>query len=121
MATFKSVYNVTREELILPKGKWCNNPWCHFKGLMLRGSLPDDEGLVFVYGRESKMNTSIHMFFVNFAIGVVWLNKDMQVVDAKLAKPWRPSYVPAKAAKYFIEANPFILEKVAVGDQLHFD
>lgn len=121
MATYKKVYNVTRDELILPRGKWCSNPICHGIGLTFRFSLPEDRGIIFVYGRENIVSTSITMFFVFFSIGVVWLNKDLQVVDAKLAKPWRPSYVPAKAAKYFIEANPYILEKVAIGDQLRFD
>lgn len=121
MSRTKSIYNQTRSEVILPNAKWCASPWCHFKGLMFRSSLPADEGLIFVYGRESKINTSIHMLFVFFAIAVVWLDKDLRVVDAKLAKPWRPSYVPAKPAQYFIEANPDLLERVSIGDQLRFD
>jgi hypothetical protein len=88
---------------------------------MLRWSLPEDRGLIFVYKRPSVPATTIHMFFVFFPIGVVWLDSQLCVVDAKLAKPWRPYYAPRAAAQYFIEARPSILERVAVGDQLRFD
>jgi len=88
---------------------------------MFRRNLPEDEGLLFVFGRENRSDTSIHMFFVFFAIAAVWLDNDGRVVDAKLARPWRPYYVPAKPARYLIEARPVLLERVNVGDQLAFD
>lgn len=88
---------------------------------MLRRSLPADEGLIFVYKRMSVINTSIHMFFCFFPIAVIWLDTNLIVVDAKLAKPWRPSYIPQKPAQYFIEANVELLERVSVGDQLVFE
>jgi len=43
------------------------------------------------------------------------------VVDAKLAKPWRPYYAPARPARYLIEAPPSLLERVTVGERLTFD
>lgn len=88
---------------------------------MFRRSLPPDEGLIFVRRGMSVVNTSIHMFFCFFPIGVVWLDSDLKVVDAKLARPWRPSYAPKAPAQYFVEANPSILEHVSEGDQLAFD
>jgi len=88
---------------------------------MLRTSLPDDEGLLFVYRRENIAETTIHMFFVFFSIAAVWLDNEGCVVDAKLARPWRPFYAPAKPARYLIEARPSLLERVKVGDQLTFD
>lgn len=108
-------------EVILQRATWCASSWCHFKGLQFASPLDDDEGLVFVYGSESITNTSIHMFFVFFEIGVVWLDAQQTVVDAKLAKPWRPMYAPAKPAQYFIEANPILLDRVTIGDVLQFD
>ncbi len=88
---------------------------------MLRRNLPDDEGLLFVYGRESKADTSIHMLFMLYSIATIWMDKDGVVVDKVLAKPWRPAYVPRKPAQYFIEARPLILDRVQVGDKLRFD
>ncbi|MGB7340490.1 MAG: DUF192 domain-containing protein [Phototrophicaceae bacterium] len=108
-------------DVILPYAKWCQSAWCHFKGLQFASELDEDNGLLFVYGSESIANTSIHMFFVFFDIAVVWLDASGQVVDKKLAKPWRPMYAPAKPAQYFIEAHPALLERVAVGDILSFD
>lgn len=120
MSSYRHIYNLTQNQSVLPKGRWCASWWCHFKGLMFRFSLPDDEGLIFVRRGMSVTNTTIHMLFCFFAIGVIWVDDQMRVVDAKLAKPWRPFYAPRGPAQYFIEARPAILERVAIGDQLEF-
>ncbi len=121
MTRFRTVRNKATGAIILPRAEWCASFWGHFKGLMLRRRLPDDEGLLFVYGHESVSLTSIHMLFMLFPIAVIWMDKDGVVVDTKLAKPWRLSYIPRKPARYFIEARPLLLDRVAVGDQLAFD
>lgn len=76
---------------------------------------------MFVTGGESIVATSIHMFNVLFPISVIWMDSQGVVVDKVLAKPWRPAYAPAKPAQYYLEANPFLLEKVERGDKLLFD
>ena len=121
MSNWREVTNTRTGDTVLAKAKWCASWWCRFKGLMFTRNLPEDEGLFFVYGGESVIGTSIHMLFMALTIGVVWLDSDGVVVDKKLAKPWRLSYAPKKAAQYFIEANPSVLEKVELGDQLKFD
>lgn len=88
---------------------------------MLRRSLPETEGLLFVYRRESIAETTIHMLFMFFSIAAIWIDSEGTVVDAKLARPWRPVYAPAKPARYMIEARPVVLERVKVGDHLRFD
>ncbi|MBN1964300.1 MAG: DUF192 domain-containing protein [Anaerolineae bacterium] len=108
-------------EVVLARARWCASYWCKFRGLMLRASLPPDEGLLFVYRRESVIDTSIHMFFMRFAIAAIWLDAQGIVVDKKLAKPWRPAYAPQKPAQYIVEANPDVLARVQIGDQLTFD
>jgi uncharacterized membrane protein (UPF0127 family) len=107
--------------VLLARVKWCAGFWCKFKGLMFRRSLPDDEGLLFVYTRESKIDTSIHMLFMNFAIATIWLDANGVVVDKVLAKPWRLAYAPKAPAQYFIEAPPALLDRVMIGDHLTFD
>lgn len=121
MSNYRRIYNVTQDRPVLERGKWCASYWCHFKGLMFRLKLPTEEGLIFVHKKMSVVNTTIHMFFCFFPIGVVWLDNDLKVVDAKLARPWRPAYAPRSAAQYYIEALPAILEQVQIGDQLRFD
>ena len=108
-------------KVILKRVKLCDNFWTRFRGLQLVTHLPDDEGLLFVTGSENRANTTIHMFFMFFSIGVVWLDATGKVVDKCFAKPWRPAYAPRSPAQYFVEANPTILDKVQMGDMLRFD
>ena len=104
---------------VLPlRVRFCDTFLCRLRGLTFRRSWPQDEGLLFVESVESRMATSIHMFFVFFSIGVVWLATDGTVVDAKLAKPFRPYYAPGAPAKYYLEGTPDLLSWVQVGECL---
>ncbi len=113
--------NAKTGKVVLARVKLCVSFWCHFRGLQLVPRLPDDEGLLFVTGSESRSNTAIHMFFMLFSIGVIWLDARGTVVDKQYAKPWRPMYMPKAPAQYYVEANPSLLERVKIGDQLRFD
>jgi uncharacterized membrane protein (UPF0127 family) len=108
-------------EIVLKRVKWCGDFWSRFRGLQFVTHLPEDEGLLFATASESRTNTTIHMFFMLFSIGVVWLDSSGKIVDKCLAKPWRPAYAPRLPAQYFVEANPSILTRVDVGDLLRFD
>lgn len=118
---WRIVRNTRTGEVVVERARWCQGLWCHFRGLMLRRHLPDNEGLLFVYRRASIVDTSIHMFFVFFPIAAVWLDGEGRVVDAKLARPWRPFYAPRKPACYIIEAPPALLDRVQIGDTLTFN
>lgn len=121
MSEARVIRNTRTNEVVLARAKWAASAWAHFIGLQGQSSLPADEGILFVYNSESIANTAIHMFFVFMSIGVVWLNAKGEVVDKKLAKPWRPYYASRTPAQYFIEGVPAILEKVEIGDRLTFD
>jgi uncharacterized membrane protein (UPF0127 family) len=121
MSEARVIRNTRTNKVVLARAKWAASAWAHFIGLQGRSSLPADEGILFVYKSESIANTAIHMFFVFMSIGVVWLNAKGEVVDKKLAKPWRPYYASRTPAQYFIEGTPAILEKVEIGDRLTFD
>ncbi len=88
---------------------------------MFRAALHPGEGLLLVEPRASRMNSSIHMLFMRFPIAVIWLDGDLRVVDTVLARPWRPVYLPARPARYTLEAAPPLLECVAVGDELSLE
>lgn len=107
-------------EVILARAKWCASFFCHFKGLQLASPLRENEGILFVHKTESR-SRSIHMLFMRFSIGVVWLDQSGTVVDKRLAKPWRLMYAPKAKSQYYIEAMPSILDRVEVGDVLSFD
>jgi uncharacterized membrane protein (UPF0127 family) len=120
MSAFRTLRNA-RGEVLLARAKWCSSYWCRLRGLMFRRSLAEDEGLIFVYGRESVLETSIHMLFMAFPIAAIWLDAEGRVVDKALAKPWRLAYAPRRAAQYVIEARPALLERVQIGEKLTFD
>lgn len=108
-------------EIVLARVRLCESFLCHLRGLQFVPRLPRDEGLLFVTKSESRTNTAIHMFFMMFSIGVVWLDANRTVVDAQLAKPWRPMYAPRSPAQFYLEANTDVLERVKIGDKLRFD
>lgn len=99
----------------------CDSFGCRLRGLMFRRRLRPAEALLFIEARESRTTTSIHMFFVFCAIGVVWLRGDGTVVDAVLAKPFRPFYAPRTPARYYLEAAPAVLDEVSVGERLSIE
>lgn len=108
-------------EVVLARAARADTFFKRWRGLMLRRRLDEDEGLLFTFRHENRGESAIHMFFVGFPIAAVWLDAHGVVVDARLAKPWRPYYAPARPARYLIEAPPSLLERVAIGDQLAFD
>ncbi|MCS6871127.1 MAG: DUF192 domain-containing protein [Anaerolineae bacterium] len=117
MSVFYALRN-EKDEVILARAKWCSGFWCKLRGLMFRRSLPESDGLIFVYERESVLETTIHMLFMAFPIAVIWLDAEQRVVDKALAKPWRLAYAPRRAAQYVIEAHPTLLERVQIGEKL---
>jgi len=52
---------------------------------------------------------------------VVWANENQVVVDVRLAKRWRPVYLPARPAQYVLELSPTRFLEFHIGDQLQFD
>jgi uncharacterized membrane protein (UPF0127 family) len=121
MSQWRVLRNGENGDVILARVRLCTSFWCHFRGLQLVPRLPDEEGLLFVTGSEGRSHTAIHMFFMLFSIGVVWLDAAGKVVDKQFAKPWRPMYAPRSPAQYYIEANPGLLDRVQIGDRLRFD
>jgi uncharacterized membrane protein (UPF0127 family) len=79
------------------------------------------EGILLVEDQESKINSAIHMFFMRFDIAVIWINSKFQVVDVKLARKWRPFYVPASASRFTLETHPDRINDFRIGDILSFD
>lgn len=87
---------------------------------MFRDHLDTNDGLVLVIGRDSRADSSIHMFFVPFDLAVFWINNANEVVDKVIAKSWRPAYFPAKAARYTLEIHPDRFNDYQIGDKVEF-
>jgi len=100
--------------------KYCDTFLTQLRGFTLRSSLSRDEGLLLVGTRDSRLDSSIHMFFVSFDLSVIWINSAMQVVDKVLAKSWRPAYFSKQPARYVLEVHPERWSDFEIGDRLEF-
>ncbi|MFM9107236.1 MAG: DUF192 domain-containing protein [Chloroflexota bacterium] len=88
--------------------------WGNFRGLMLRGSMPDGEGLLFAPAR------GIQTHFMRFPIDLIFLDETNRVVSIREAMaPWKLDFTNAAAV---IEANGGMARRVGidVGDRLIF-
>jgi len=88
---------------------------------MFRKNLAADHGLLLVQKRESRLDAAIHMLFMRIDIGVVWVNSDLEVVDLRIARRWRPFYIPKAPAKYILEIAVDRFNEFNLGDKLDFE
>ena len=102
----------------MARARVCAGYFSRLKGLSFQGQTAINEGALFICGSPGRLATAIHTLAVRSPIGVVWLSADRLVVDKKLAQPWRFAHVPSAPAMYYLEAEPTILDRVEIGDQL---
>ncbi|MCS7110170.1 MAG: DUF192 domain-containing protein [Candidatus Caldarchaeum sp.] len=96
------------------------------RGLSGRPYLPEDAGMFFVFERPGKYG--FWMYEMRFSIDIVWLDESKQVVHiVEKALPCIPTqacpvFVPDKEAKYVLEVNAGVCEKVGlkIGDVVEF-
>ncbi len=120
MAAFIFVRNLSHPLQDPARIKRCESFLCRLRGLMFRSSLPISEGLLLGIDRDSRLDSSIHMFFVPFDLAVFWIKSELRVVDKIIAKSWRPAYFPARAARYTLEMHPERFGDYSIGDKLEF-
>jgi uncharacterized membrane protein (UPF0127 family) len=100
--------------------RYCDTFLTQLRGFTFRSSVSQDEGLILVGKRDSRLDSSIHMLFVSFDLSVIWINSAMQVVDKVLAKSWRPAYFSKQPAKYVLEVHPKRWGNFEIGDGIEF-
>lgn len=100
--------------------RYCDTFLTQLRGFTFRSSISQDEGLILVGKRDSRLDSSIHMLFVSFDLCVIWINSAMQVVDKVLAKSWRPAYFSKQPAKYVLELHPERWGDFEIGDGIEF-
>lgn len=118
--TTKQIKHTESGQILIPQAKWCDSFGTKLRGFTFRQTLGEDDGLVLVENSDNRVNTAIHMLFVAFDLGVVWVNNAGVVVDTIIAKPWKLSYVPQAPCRYVIEGHPQRLKDVKVGDHIEF-
>jgi uncharacterized protein len=109
------VYNVSRETPVAGSVRVARSFVSRGRGLMMEASLPPDTGLLI------DPCSSIHMFFMRFALDVLYVDREDRIVRAQRSiKPWRVGPVFTRGAKYVIElpVGTIELSGSTVGDQL---
>ena len=120
MTTTKQIKHTESGKILIPQAKWCDSFSSKLRGFTFRKELGESDGLVLVEKSDNRVNTAIHMLFVSFDLGVLWVNDAGEVVDTVVAKPWKLSYVPQAPCRYVIEGHPQQLQGVKVGDHIEF-
>jgi uncharacterized membrane protein (UPF0127 family) len=111
------IFSSSRPSLVINAGL-CDTFYTKFMGFMFRKQIDPFYGLLFSESTESKVSTSIHMFFMNFDLAVLWLNKDFTVVDKAIARKWHPVYVSKQPAQYTLEMHTDRYQNFEIGDKL---
>ena len=113
-----AIRNISVADAVNFKAHYCDSFGSRLRGLTFRRSLPSQEGILLVQGRESRLDSSIHMLGVFMDLAVVWINTQQEVVDVQLARSWRPAYFPNAPAQYILELDAKYLDAFRIGDQV---
>jgi len=105
------IINETKERTWHGSVKLADSFFKRFRGLMLVRTI--NYALVFVLPTETRLNASIHMFFMLSDIDVIWLDSSRRVVDFKTARKWH-FYTPVNPAKYIIEGPVGLIRALEV-------
>jgi len=95
------------------------------KGLMFRKSLPENEGMLFIFNEEGYHG--FWMMNMSFPIDIIWIDKEKKVVYIeKNAQPCGlicSSYIPKEKAMYVLEVNANFTEEhgIKIGSSLEFE
>jgi uncharacterized protein len=90
-----------------------DKPWSRMRGLLGRSALPVGEGLLL------KPAGSVHTFFMRFPIDVVFLDRELSVVDvAAELRPWRTARRKGAKAALELPAGEAARRGIGVGSAL---
>jgi len=115
------IYNLDNLEFEPVEARYCASFACRLRGLTFRRKLAHNQGLLLVPERESRLEAAIHMFGVWMDLAVVWINAQQEVVDVRLARAWRPIYLPRQPARYVLEMAVERQPDFKIGDRLKFE
>lgn len=109
-----TVVNETRDRVIAEKCELARTFWSRGRGLLGRDGLDEGQGLL-IYP-----SSSIHTFFMRFAIDVIFVDRHDRVVGLREAMPPGLPYAGARKTRYVIELRPGVIRasETHVGDQL---
>jgi uncharacterized membrane protein (UPF0127 family) len=104
------------EEVVAEKVGLADTFRLRLLGLMFSKDLGDRDGLLI------EPCNSIHTFFMNYKIDVVFLNRDNKVVKVfKNLKPWRMTRMYFSASKVLEMMGGSLMTELNPGDQLEIE
>ncbi len=109
--------NETKGTVIADKGIIASSPAARAQGLLGKDNIKPGEGLLIT------PCSSIHTFFMHFAIDVIYLDSEHRVVKlVESLKPWRIS-VGGKGSKEVIEVPVLTIRntKTELGDRIKIE
>lgn len=111
------ITNITKGSTVAERAGLAKTTLERMKGLLGRTSLPEGEGLVI------SPCTSIHTFWMRFAIDAVFYDRKMRVVSVyKELKPFRvSSWHPFAAGVIEVPSGAACKAGIEAGDQLSFE
>lgn len=83
-------------------------------GQMFTSTIKENYALIFPLG--SKRRISLHMLFVPYNLGAIYL-EDTEIVHMEVMKQWTGTTMGT--ADTVIEVHPTVLENLSIGDQLY--
>ena len=108
------IENLTRNTLLVERGRVANNYWTRLRGLIGVRRLEDGDGMAII------PSNGVHCMFMSIPIDVLYVDRNDRVIDVDAnMKPWAIGR-PRRAARYVIELPAGMAERAGTrpGDQL---
>ena len=115
---FKEINNISTPLNAPLVVKFCDSFLSKLRGYTFKIKIEKNEGALLVESVESRVATSIHMIFVFFKLGIVWINDEKIIVDKRLAYPFISFLAPKAPAFYVLEVHPERLKEFSIGDKI---
>jgi uncharacterized membrane protein (UPF0127 family) len=98
-----------------------DNPMARYIGLRGRESMPEDQGMLFVYSAEAPRTYT--MANTPIPLSIAFIDSERRIIDIQDMKPLDdepPGYDSAEPAQYALEVNQGFFEKngVKLGDRV---
>jgi hypothetical protein len=111
--TSKTVFNVTRGNVLCERAQLAATALTRMRGLLGRRSLPVGDGLLL------SPTPSIHTLFMRFPIDAVFVDDDLQVVKlVNNLRPWRAAASTVASSVLELAPGQVAIRGLSVGDEL---
>ncbi len=112
------IHNLSNPDSVPLELGICKTFLSRLRGLMFTATIHSNGGLFFINPSEDRLNSAIHMFFMNIDLAIIWVDSAGMVVDKIYAKKWKTLAAPQKGARFILETHSDRLGEYNCGDVL---